>query len=220
MEKKKTIKADLESKKKYFFLFGLFISLTLTVIAFNLRFYEKEGIAISEIINMFNHRDEIIKTKIFSLSPPVKKVNITEIKVTDNKDIKKENIVKEEKQEQGADDAAKNNSSEAETDIYLAVEEMPSFPGGEFARIRFIQQNVKYPFAAVKNHIEGKVIISFIIEKDGSVSNIKLSNSIGGGCDEEALRVVRLMPKWIPGRQKGNPVRVQFNMPVNFRLRF
>ncbi|MDD5569988.1 MAG: energy transducer TonB [Bacteroidales bacterium] len=96
--------------------------------------------------------------------------------------------------------------------------EMPEFKGGEEARFKFILDNIKYPKDAKEMGIEGKVFISFIVEKDGSLSNFKILRGIGGGCDEEALRVAKLMPKWIPGKQKGYAVRVILNMPIQFTL--
>jgi TonB family protein len=103
--------------------------------------------------------------------------------------------------------------------VFTSVEQNPSFPGGERARIKFLQSNIKYPHDAISNHIDGKIIISFIVEKDGSLSSIKALNSIGSGCEDEAIRVTKLMPKWNPGKQSGNPVRVYFNMPITFSLK-
>ncbi|HOY30726.1 MAG TPA: TonB family protein [Bacteroidales bacterium] len=102
--------------------------------------------------------------------------------------------------------------------VYTYVEESPQFPGGENARILFLRNNIKYPQLALQNKIQGKVYVSFIIEKDGSLSNIKVLQGIGAGCDEEALRVTRLMPRWKPGKTQGHEVRVVINMPVNFVL--
>jgi len=102
------------------------------------------------------------------------------------------------------------------SDVYVIVDEFPKYPGGDEARIKFLQENVKYPKVAVYNGIKGIVYITFIVEKDGTMSNIKLLQGIGGGCDEEALRVAKLMPKWVPGKRKGQPVRVYLNMPIRF----
>jgi len=102
--------------------------------------------------------------------------------------------------------------------VYTYVEEAPQFPGGEKARALFLQNNIKYPKLALQNKIQGKVYISFIIEKDGSLTNIKVLQGVGAGCDEEALRVARLMPKWKPGKTQGHEVRVVITMPVNFVL--
>ncbi|HEX2866788.1 MAG TPA: M56 family metallopeptidase [Ignavibacteriales bacterium] len=101
---------------------------------------------------------------------------------------------------------------------YTVVDQMPAYPGGADALLRFISSNVVYPKAAKKAGTQGKVMISFIIEKDGSMSNIKVLNGIGDGCDEEAVRVTKLMGKWNPGMQKGKPVRVQMVLPFQFKL--
>ncbi len=102
--------------------------------------------------------------------------------------------------------------------IYQIVDEMPEFPGGEKALMDYMSQNVKYPEEAKNKNIAGRVFISFVVEKDGSVSNVKVLRGIGGGCDEEAVRVIKGMPKWKPGMQKGKPVRVNFQMPFVFKL--
>lgn len=98
------------------------------------------------------------------------------------------------------------------------VEEMPKYKGGENRLISYLFYNLKYPTEAKNNKISGIVIINFIIEKDGSLSNVKILRDIGGGCGEEAARVVRAMPKWIPGKQNGKPIRVSFNLPIKFTL--
>jgi TonB family protein len=103
-------------------------------------------------------------------------------------------------------------------DVFTVVEKMPEYPGGEDARIKFMVENLKYPEEAKKSGVQGVVFVSFVVEKDGKISNIKTLRGIGGGCDEEAERVISLMPSWKPGIQKGQLVRVQFNMPVRFRL--
>ena len=98
------------------------------------------------------------------------------------------------------------------------VEKQPEFPGGTDSMFAFIQRNIRYPEEAKRSGIEGRVFVTFVIEKDGQVSNAKILRDIGGGCGEEALRVVNSMPKWKPGTQRGNPVRVQFNLPIMFQL--
>ena len=107
---------------------------------------------------------------------------------------------------------------EEEEEVFMVIEEDPEFPGGTDSLIAFIQRNLHYPDEAKLNKIEGKVFITFIIEVDGSVSNIKVLRDIGGGCGAEAVRVVKLMPKWKPGRQRGKAVRTQFNLPIHFVL--
>lgn len=108
-------------------------------------------------------------------------------------------------------------TSEEDT-VYQIVEQMPQYTGGEEAMMKYVAENVKYPQAAKDKNISGRVFVGFVIEKDGSVSNVKVLRGIGGGCDEEAVRVIKGMPKWKPGIQKGKPVRVSYMMPINFKL--
>ena len=98
------------------------------------------------------------------------------------------------------------------------VETMPSFRGGQQKLFEFIGNNVVYPQEAIDAGVEGRVFVEFYIEKDGSVTNGKVLKGIGYGCDEEALRVIGLMPKWYPGKQRGKAVRVRYTLPINFKL--
>ena len=105
-----------------------------------------------------------------------------------------------------------------EEEIFQIVEEMPSFPGGEAKLNDYIAKNVKYPQIARETGIQGHVFVGFVIEPDGSISNVRLLRGIGGGCDEEAIRVVKSFPKWKPGKQRGKAVRVSYQLPVFFKL--
>ena len=98
------------------------------------------------------------------------------------------------------------------------AEVMPQFPGGDQAMMKFVAENVQYPQEARDKEISGRVMVGFIVEKDGSVNEVKVVKGIGGGCDEEAVRVVKAMPKWKPGKQKGKPVRVHYTLPLTFKL--
>lgn len=102
--------------------------------------------------------------------------------------------------------------------IFFVVEVQPEFPGGMDSMYAFIQKNLIYPEKAKAEGIEGRVFITFTIEKDGSVSNVKILRGIGGGCDEAAKEVIEKMPKWKPGKQRGKPVRFQFTLPIKFEL--
>jgi periplasmic protein TonB len=119
------------------------------------------------------------------------------------------------------DDGTKKPVIDDDTELpkFTIVEEMPKFPGGEDARVKFLYDNIKYPQIAREIGTQGMVYLNFTVEKDGSVSEIKLLRGIGSGCDEEAERVIAMMPKWIPGRQNGTPVRVELNMPISFILK-
>ena len=102
--------------------------------------------------------------------------------------------------------------------VYQIVDEMPQYPGGETAMMEYVAKNVVYPKEAQEKGISGRVFVGFIVEKDGSIGEVKLLRGIGGGCDEEAIRVIKGMPKWKPGKQEGKPVRVSYQMPINFKL--
>lgn len=107
---------------------------------------------------------------------------------------------------------------EAAAEIFMVVEQMPEFPGGTDSLFRFLARNITYPAAAREQGIQGRVFVSFVVEKDGAVTHVKVIRGIGGGCDEEAVRVVEMMPDWIPATQRGKPVRVQYNLPIKFSL--
>jgi protein TonB len=98
------------------------------------------------------------------------------------------------------------------------AEQMPEFPGGDDALMAYLQRNIKYPAFALENEIEGVVMVNFVVNSDGSISKVNVTKGIKGGCDEEASRVVRNMPKWKPGKQGGQPVPVYFDVPVNFKI--
>jgi len=103
-------------------------------------------------------------------------------------------------------------------EIFTFVEEYPEFPGGDKALMEYVVNTIKYPEVARTSGITGTVYVQFVVEKDGSISDAKVVRGIGGGCDEEAVRVVKSMPKWKPGKQRGQPVRVYFTLPIEFKL--
>lgn len=113
-----------------------------------------------------------------------------------------------------------DNSKKTKNDeqIFNFIEKYPQFPGGDSALIEYIKANLTYPTEAMEKGIEGTVIIQFVVEKDGSITNVIVTQSIGGGCDEEAVRVIKSLPKWEPGMQKGQPIRVYFTIPIEFVL--
>lgn len=102
--------------------------------------------------------------------------------------------------------------------IYTVVEQQPVFPGGEAAMMAYIKKNLKYPAFASENGIQGRVVLSFVVEKDGSISNIEVMRSPAEELTQEAIRIVKSMPKWRPGKLKGEKVRVKYVLPITFRL--
>lgn len=111
------------------------------------------------------------------------------------------------------------NSNAAKESVYDQVEVKPEFPGGMPALVKYLQENIKYPSAALAEKAQGKAFVRFVVEKDGSITNTEIIKSTGNiYLDEEALRVASNMPKWKPGMQQGKPVRVFFMLPVSFKL--
>ena len=108
---------------------------------------------------------------------------------------------------------------ENSSDIVTVVEEMPSFPGGDQELLKFMAENTKYPPLARENGLQGIVVVTFVLDERGRIDKVQVLRGIGGGCDEEAIRVVKAMPLWNPGKQRGMPVRVQYNLPFRFTLR-
>ena len=107
---------------------------------------------------------------------------------------------------------------EVENKVFDVVEQMPSFPGGQSALMSYLANNIKYPVVAQENGVQGRVVVSFVVERDGSITDVQVVRSVDPSLDREAQRVVRSMPKWIPGKQNGQAVRVKYNVPVSFRL--
>ena len=103
-------------------------------------------------------------------------------------------------------------------EVFVVVEEQAEFPGGLDSMYAYIQKNLVYPEKAKAEGIEGRVFVQFVIEKDGSISNILVKRAIGGGCEEAAVEIIKNMPKWKPGKQRGKPVRFQFTLPIKFEL--
>ena len=105
-----------------------------------------------------------------------------------------------------------------EEKVFDVVEQMPSFPGGNSALMKFLNENIHYPVVAQENGVQGRVVISFVVERDGHITDVQVARSVDPSLDKEAQRVVKSMPKWIPGKQNGSAVRVKYNVPVSFRL--
>ena len=114
--------------------------------------------------------------------------------------------------------AQKTVVSQTDQKVFDTVEQMPEYPGGMQAMIEFLQTNMKYPDDAAKQKVEGRVMVQFVVETDGSVSDVHVAKQVFPSLDAEAIRVVQAMPKWTPGKEKGKVVRVKYNLPIVFRM--
>ena len=223
MEEKKSPKANLENKKLMFIQIGLIISLAVAWAVFEIKSYDKIEIAdIGRTVEVVE--EEMVEiTKQEQKPQPVEvpkqttQIQVVEddVEVEDieiNADVDQNEVI----EEYVAPEVEEEEIQEAE--IFTIVEEMPEFPGGMNKLGEYLAKNIKYPQMARETGIQGRVFITFVVEPDGSVTNVQVLRSLGGGCDEEAIRVVKSMPKWKPGKQRGKPVRVSYILPVNFKL--
>lgn len=126
---------------------------------------------------------------------------------------------KEETMIEGVKITSKAERAPKTDEVYVLVEKQPEFPGGEENLLKFLSENVQYPQLAKENGIEGIVVVSFVVRKNGKLTDIKVVKSLGGGCDEQAIAAVKAMPRWIPGEQSGRKVDVSFNLPVVFKIK-
>ncbi|GAB4317698.1 MAG: energy transducer TonB [Bacteroidales bacterium] len=222
---KKSPKADLENKKIIFVEIGLVIALAAVLLAFEWKSYEKQEIELGSLnINVEEEMVEVTVQQNQPPPPPPPPQQTTIIEIVEN-DMEIEDDIEidvEADQETVVEEYVPVEEEEEEEEeqqqIFTVVESMPQFPGGDAARIKYLQENIVYPTLARESGIQGRVFVTFVVEKDGSVTDVKVLRGIGGGCDEEAVRVIENMPKWIPGKQRGKPVRVQYNMPILFKL--
>ena len=204
------------------------VALVASLVAFNIKSYDQEAVEVSQRTAIDEIEDVVIQTaeELPPPPPPETPEITTEITIVED-DVEIENELgiidmgdnANQAQEAFVPVAIEEDQVEEEEDIVIFVEEQPQFPGGEEALYTYLRDNIKYPQLARDNNITGKVFVQFVVEKDGSISNAKVMRDIGGGCGNEALRVVKSMPKWKPGKQQGRAVRAQFNLPVAFNLR-
>jgi len=223
MEIKKTDRASLEKNRNTFILIGMVITLSLVWYAFDHKTYDREEIVIVQNAVLEDEEDLILQTQRNEPPPPPPPpqqttvieiveddVEVDDIEIdaeTDDDEEIEEQVIEEEEAE-----------DEKEDEIFVFVEDQPGYPGGDKARIKYLQENIKFPVMAIESGIQGTVYVTFVVEKDGRITSVKVLRGIGGGCDEEAVRVIKKMPRWKAGKQRGRSVRVQFNMPVRFVL--
>lgn len=225
MEAKKTPKADLEKKRGLFVQIGLIVALAAMLVAFEWRTYDARQ------LDLAGRQAEAIEEEMIEITqqnkpppPPAPPPTTTLINIVqDNVEIEDDFMIDAEANQLTeiptyVPPAVTEEEEVAEAEIFTVVEDQPTFPGGDEARIRFLTNNIKYPQMARESSIQGTVYVTFVVERDGSVTDVRVLRGIGGGCDEEAIRVIKAMPKWVPGKQRGKPVRVQFNMPIKFTL--
>lgn len=226
MEKKKSNRANLENKKGIFLEIGFIIALALTLLAFEWESSDTSltslrsgiGIEIEELLPV-----NTVQTKPSTPPPPPRIYQ--PISIIDSDDpVPGEFIPFDVGASPGTPvpqyipSLSEDKPDPGEDTVFLVVEKMPAFPGGEAELYRFLAKNVRYPKAAREAGISGTVNLGFVVEKDGRLSSLTVLRTPHGLLSDEALRVMSLMPSWSPGEQRGKPVRVSFSIPFKFTL--
>lgn len=226
MEPKKSASKDFENKKMLFFQTGLIITLLLVFSAFQWKSYSRLSTEFPEGPFVFIDDDPpppVIPAR--PLPPPPPPVDFTPVPDDTRDDVPDFNLGTTEALASSQvpdyptlELPVRKEEAPDENIIFIAVEEMPEFPGGSAALMSYLAKNTRYPALAKSLGINGTVFVSFVVEPDGSISNVQLARGIGGGCDEEAIRVISSLPRWKPGMQAGKPVRVAYSARIVFKL--
>ncbi|MBR1595968.1 MAG: TonB family protein [Phocaeicola sp.] len=227
MEVKKSPKADLEGKRSTWLLIGYVFILAVTFIAFEWSERDKK-VATDTGIAQVDFEEEIIpiteQEEPKQAPPPPEAPKVEEVlKIVENDANVQESTI------QATDDTKQAievkytpvevvEEEPEEEQIFQVVEEQPEFPGGQIELMKFLQKNIKYPTISQENGVQGRVIVQFVVNRDGSIVDTQVMRGVDPYLDKEALRVVSTMPKWKPGKQRGKPVRTRFTLPVQFRL--
>ena len=215
----------MEDKKLTYVLIGLAFVLSICYVALEWTEKEVTKYEVADLDMSFEEEVEIQQTQQDVTPPPpppqVQEVEVLNV-VEDNKEVEDVNIQSADDKEVEVVIAAPVETpveEEEEEVIFMVVETMPEFPGGQQALFKYLSENVKYPVIAQENGIQGRVICQFVVNKDGSIVDVEVVRSGGdASLDKEAVRVIKSMPKWKPGKQRGKAVRVKYTVPVSFRL--
>ena len=226
MEARKNPKYDMRQYRGLFFNIGLVISLLMVIAAFEWRFYDDQ-----ELMNVGSSSIEFIEALDVPLTeqppppPPTVLKNVQIIAVEDLEDIEDEielNLDIDMTEDLTIEQVIELDVGEVEEEdteeIFVIVEDAPAPIGGMAAFYGHVNENIKYPRQAQAMNIEGKVFVQFVVGKDGGLTDVVVIRGIGGGCDEEAIRVVELSPSWKAGKQRGRPVRVKMVLPITFKI--
>lgn len=232
MEIKKSPKANLEKGKGLSFLLGLVLALSVLYVFLELRSYDRVDAIENDKLNIADIEDTMLvedpqeeenqpepeETKVQEVQLP------EEFKVVSNEQkVEKVSLVSADENRKLPPPAPVVTPPAKEEEdgdkVFMIVEQQPEFPGGTAALMKWLSTNVRYPEVAIENNIQGRVIVSFVVEKDGSTTDVKVVRGVDPALDKEAIRLASSMPKWSPGKQRGKPVRSRFTLPVAFQLR-
>ncbi|MDD3910378.1 MAG: energy transducer TonB [Proteiniphilum sp.] len=226
-EVKKSPKANLEVHKNTFILMGLVLGISVLFFAFEWSTETKkldETVIVQDILA--EEEIEVTRREPTPPTPPPPPepetheiIEVVEEKVETKFDIQVEdNQAQRQVQTYVPPPPPKPKQEEVTEEIFVVVENQPEFPGGNAAMMKFLSDNIKYPVIAQENGIQGRVICNFVVERDGSITDVQVVRGVDPSLDREAVRVIQSMPRWTPGKQRGQAVRVRFTLPVVFRL--
>lgn len=226
MEIKKSPKADLEGKKTTWLLIGFVLILAVMFVAFEWTERDKQ-VTTDSGVEMPIFEEEMIpiteQEEPKQAPPPPEAPKVEEVlQIAENDaDVQETTIQSSEENNQAVEIkyvAPVVEEEPEEAEIFMVVEEMPEFPGGMAECLKFLGKNIKYPTIAQENGVQGRVIVQFVVNQDGSIVDPVVVRSVDPYLDKEALRVIKTMPKWKPGKQRGKAVRVKYTVPVTFKL--
>ncbi|MBT3301106.1 MAG: energy transducer TonB [Bacteroidetes bacterium] len=222
MRSKKEEKVDVDKKSGLYFRMGLSAALIIVILAFQWKVYDRQSIDLDSNL-IIDEEEEIIditkQEKKPPPPPPPPELEIVEDDVEieeNNPEIKDVEIKEDEAIELAPIEETKEEVVEEQ--IFYMSEDPPSFPGGDKARNQYLRESIRYPDIERDNGIQGPVVVNFVVEKDGSINNVKILKGLTPNINEEAIRVVKDMPRWVAGKQRGKPVRVYVNLPIRFTL--
>lgn len=227
MEVKKTTKADLENKKSIFLQIGLMLALALTWAAFEYKVDTNKTEIMDTVADAVADEEMVPVTTQQAPPPPPpppapKVSDVLAIADTDedfDDELEIEDVEADADEEVEVKEIEEEEEEETESQVFVRAETMPSFPGGPNAMYKFLAKKMRYPTIAQENGIQGRVFVGFVVDKDGSITNVKVLRPVDPYLDKEAVRVVKSMPKWSPGIQGSKKVRVSYTVPVNFKLK-
>jgi protein TonB len=219
MEVKKTEKADLTNKSMLFFSIGLFVTMGTTVVIFENKTYDEKVEAVARIADQ---SEEIMDVPVTDQPPPpppqVQQPQVVEVPDEEEIEVNLDVEMTDDTKVEQIEIKQEVEEKEDENQIFTIVEEQAQPVGGMAAFYKFVGEKMKYPAQARRMQVEGRVFCEFVVNKDGSLQDVKVIRGIGAGCDEEAIRVIQSAPPWKPGKQRGKPVRSKFNLAIIFKL--
>jgi len=220
MEPRKYPEADLRKKTDFYFMVGLAVALGITYAAFSFTTSDQ----VDNSMLMVEQIEEVEEMTAITRQeqppppppPPPQAIEVME----DDSEVEEAEIEDTEIDQETVIEPIQEQievvEQTKEQEVFMVVEDMPEFPGGDAKMFEYISKNLEYPPLAKENSIQGRVVVQFVVDENGKITNAKILKGIGWGCDEEALKVIHSMPRWKPGKQRNKAVPLRYNLPIRF----